>query len=100
MMCVHVHVHLQGPAAKGATCPRQRASPRHVMNTPGGSHEPHPDPIPSPPPRWKEGVFSQYSVIPYPEQLVSYIKHEFARMKVKQAELLGFTAAGGPRAKL
>jgi hypothetical protein len=45
-------------------------------------------------------VFSQYSVIPYPEQLVTYIKQEFARMKVKQAELLGFTAAGAARAKL
>jgi hypothetical protein len=54
------------------------------------THPTHPHAIRS----WREGEAGSYSVIPYPERLVPYVKAEFARMKSKQAELLGFATSG------
>ncbi|KAG1673642.1 hypothetical protein FOA52_013306 [Chlamydomonas sp. UWO 241] len=38
---------------------------------------------------WSEGEYSSVSVIPYPNPIVDFARHEFAKMKRRQAELLG-----------
>lgn len=39
--------------------------------------------------RWGEGDVSAHSVIPYPDEVVGYIRRQFAKMKRIQAQLLG-----------
>ncbi|GAX73465.1 hypothetical protein CEUSTIGMA_g917.t1 [Chlamydomonas eustigma] len=39
--------------------------------------------------RWSQGDFKSFSVISYPNAIVSFVQKEFALMKKKQADLLG-----------
>lgn len=39
--------------------------------------------------RWKAGDVSAHSAIPYPDEVVGYVRRQFAKMKRIQAQLLG-----------
>jgi hypothetical protein len=39
--------------------------------------------------RWEAGDVRAHSVIPYPDEIVGYVTHQFAMMKRMQARLLG-----------
>jgi hypothetical protein len=50
--------------------------------------------------RWEQGELDAHSVIPFPDQIAAFITKEFAKMKRKQAELLGIHLKTQQRSRL